>query len=65
MDYKEPVKHGKKKDKAREKHERFGGFSARHVRLTESLAEARTEARASAKGGTKGTKGTKEKPKKT
>lgn len=55
MDYKEPVKHNKKKDKAREKHERFGGFSSRHVRAVEARLES-----AAAKG--KGA--AKEKPKK-
>ena len=53
MDYKEPVKHGKKKDKAREKHERFGGFSARHVRAAEARAAAGAEARVAAKGAKK------------
>jgi hypothetical protein len=40
MDYQQPDKR-KKKDKAREKHERFGSFSAKHVRLAEALAEKR------------------------
>lgn len=37
MDYQQKDKR-KKKDKAREKHERFGSFSAKHVRLAEALA---------------------------
>ena len=38
MDYKEPqVKRAKKRDKAKEKHERNGHFSAKHVRLAEDI----------------------------
>jgi hypothetical protein len=37
MDYQQKDKR-KKKDKAREKHERFGSFSAKHIRLAEALA---------------------------
>lgn len=40
MDYKEPAdKRKKKKDKAKEKFERNGGFSQKHVRQSEALAE--------------------------
>jgi hypothetical protein len=31
----------KKDDKAKEKHERNGGFSKKHVRIAEALAEKR------------------------
>ena len=37
----DPVKSRKKKDKAKEKHDRNGGFSTRHVRAVESLQEKR------------------------
>jgi hypothetical protein len=37
MEYQQKDKR-KKKDKAREKYERFGSFSAKHIRLAEALA---------------------------
>ena len=37
MDYKDPkVKRTKKSDKAKESYERNGGFSKKHIRLTEA-----------------------------
>jgi len=33
------VKRVKKSDKAKEKHDRNGGFSQKHVRIVEALAE--------------------------
>jgi hypothetical protein len=43
MDFIEPpMKRNKKKDKAREKHERNGTFSAKHVRLSEAKQEKAT-----------------------
>ncbi len=40
MDYKDPPEKGrKKKDKAKEKHDRNGGFSKKHVRQAEALIE--------------------------
>ena len=53
MDYKEPsVKRAKKRDKAKEKHERNGHFSAKHVRLAEEV-----QAKGVAKEKTKGKHG--------
>ena len=41
MDYKEPpAKRQKKKDKAREKHDRNGSYSAKHIRLATAITEA-------------------------
>ena len=38
MDYKEPkTKRSKKSDKAKKTHELKGGFSQKHVRITDSL----------------------------
>jgi len=36
-----PEKNRKKKDKAKEKFDRNGGFSTKHVRIVEQLAEKR------------------------
>ena len=36
-----PAKQRSKKDKAKEKFERNGGFSTKHVRIAEQLAEKR------------------------
>ena len=53
MDYKEPkVKRAKKADKAKEKHERNGHFSSKHVRMTEQNLEKAT-AKAGAKAAAK------------
>lgn len=43
MDYKEPKDKRKKKDKAREKQERFGSFSAKHVRQAEARLEGKAK----------------------
>lgn len=43
MDCPDP-KRRKKSDKAKEKFERNGGFSQKHVRLTEALLEKRSTA---------------------
>ena len=42
MDYSRepPTKGRKKKDKAREKHDRNGSYTAKHVRIQEALKEA-------------------------
>jgi len=39
MDFSVPDKRRKKKDKAKEKHDRNGGFTQKHVRLTEATQE--------------------------
>lgn len=39
MDYKEPKERKKKSDKAKEKFERNGAYSQKHVRQKEALAE--------------------------
>ena len=39
MDYKEPKELRKKSDKAKEKFERNGGYSQKHVRLMEAVVE--------------------------
>ena len=49
MDYSAPEKKRSKKDKAREKHERNGGFSAKHIRLAEARQAAGAEKKAAAK----------------
>jgi hypothetical protein len=49
MDYSAPEKKRSKKDKARDKHERNGGFSAKHVRLAEARAQAGAEKQAAKK----------------
>ena len=38
------VKRIKKSDKAKEKHDRNGGFSQKHVRIAEALAEKKAKA---------------------
>ena len=37
----EPIKSRKKKDKAKEKYDRNGGFSTKHVRGVEAMREKR------------------------
>ena len=44
MDNNTQEKRRKKDDKAKEKHERNGGYSQKHVRLAEALAEKRASA---------------------
>ena len=39
MDFSVPDKRRKKKDKAKEKHDRNGGFSQKHVRTVEATHE--------------------------
>ena len=39
MDFSVPDKRRKKKDKAKEKHDRNGGFSQKHVRAVEATRE--------------------------
>jgi hypothetical protein len=39
MDFSVPDKRRKKKDKAKEKHDRNGGFSQKHVRAVEAKQE--------------------------
>lgn len=41
MDYNGKTERKKKSDKAKEKHERNGGFSQKHVRIQAALAETR------------------------
>jgi len=38
----QPLKQRSKKDKAKEKYERNGGFSSKHVRIAQELAEKRS-----------------------
>jgi hypothetical protein len=49
MDYPDP-KRRKKSDKAKEKYERNGGFSQKHVRATEALLEKRSATSSSKHG---------------
>lgn len=38
----QPLKQRSKKDKAKEKYDRNGGFSSKHVRIAQELAEKRS-----------------------
>lgn len=49
MDYNIKTKRDKKSDKAREKFDRTGGFSQKHVRISEALAATGAEKAASKK----------------
>lgn len=49
MDRDIKTKRDKKSDKAREKFDRTGGFSQKHVRIAEALAEAGVEKAAAKK----------------
>jgi hypothetical protein len=58
------VGRNKKDDKAKEKYERNGGFSQKHVRLAEAMAEKRAAGGAASAAASGATSAAKAKPKK-